>query len=97
MFLNSLFFFIPRTTMVPFTGEIQKKEKTLHKATTSRTGERIYAKWIYKPSETKGTFGQTGTERPASKNLVSESQDEEKKTYGARAFLHYVLGISEQL
>lgn len=83
--------------MVPFPGEIQKKEKTLHEDTASRTGERIYATWIYKPSETKGTFGQTGTERSASENLVSESQDEEKKTRDARTFLHYVLEISEQL
>ncbi|XP_051762947.1 homeobox protein Hox-D12a isoform X2 [Ctenopharyngodon idella] len=50
-----------RTTVVSLTGEIKKKEKTLHEATVSRTGARIYDKRIYKPTETKGAFGQTGT------------------------------------
>lgn len=79
--------------MVSLTGEIKKEEKTLHEATVSRTGERIYDKWIYKPTETKGAFGQIGTEWSASENLVSESQDEEKKTYDARSYLHYILII----
>ncbi|ROL53393.1 Homeobox protein Hox-D12a [Anabarilius grahami] len=33
-----------RTTVVSLTGEIKKKEKTLHEATVSRTGARIYDK-----------------------------------------------------
>lgn len=88
-----LFFLLPRTTVVSLTGEIKKKEKTLHEATVSRTGARIYDKRIYKPAETKGAFGQTGTKWSASENLVSESQDEEKETYDARPYLHYILRL----
>ncbi len=87
-FICSLF---PRTAVVSLTGEIKKKEETLHEDTVSRTGERIFDEWIYKPTETKGAFGQIGTEWSASENLVSEPQDEEKKTYDARAFLHCLL------
>ncbi len=40
--LIHLFFLFPRTAVLSLTGEIKKKEKTLHEATVSRTGERIY-------------------------------------------------------
>lgn len=71
--------------MVLVTDEKQKEEKALLEATAGWTWEWIYDEWIHQQTETKGAVGQTGPERPAGEDMVSEPEDEEETTDDARA------------
>lgn len=71
--------------MVLITSENQKEEKALLETSAGRTWEWIYDERIHQQTETKGTVGQTGPERPTSKDMVSEPEDEEETTDDARA------------
>lgn len=82
---------LSRCLLVHDTSENQKEEKALLEAAACWTWEWISDEWIHQQTETEGAVRQAGPERPTSKNMVSEPEDEEEASDDARTRVLRVL------